>query len=121
MKMSRMRNQQCRLLILSNLLLVSASFALSKLDFNRYILPLLSEKCFACHGPDARKVKGGLRLDLRSVATKPANSGKIAIIPGKPAESDLVRRIFTEDTDDLMPPRASHKTLTTTQKEMLKR
>src|SRR6266576_6339716 len=100
MKISRMRIQQCCLLMVFNLLFASSSFASSKLDFNRDIRPLLSEKCFACHGPDARKVKGGLRLDLRSVATKPANSGKIAIVPGKPAESDLVRRIFTADEDD---------------------
>src|SRR5258706_16305594 len=112
MKLSRMRDQQCRLLMLINLLLAPGLFASSKLDFNRDIHPLLSEKCFACHGPDVRKVKGGLRLDLRNIATKPANSGKIAIVPGKPTESDLVRRIFTDDADDLMPPKASHKILT---------
>src|SRR6187455_2011112 len=79
-------------------------------DFNRAIRPLLSDNCFACHGPDAKQVKAGLRLDLRDSATNPLKSGEIAIVPGKPAESELVRRIFAVDSDDLMPPAKSHKT-----------
>jgi hypothetical protein len=95
--------------------------AAPKVDFNRDIRPLLSDNCFACHGPDAKKVKGGLRLDLRDVAVKPAKSDKIAIVPGKPDESELVRRIFTTDPDDRMPPPESNKTLTTAQKDLFKR
>lgn len=62
-----------------------------------------------------------MRLDLRDVATKPAKSGEIAIVPWRPAESQLVRRIFTTDEDDRMPPAESHKKLTAAQKELLKR
>ncbi len=83
----------------------------AKIDFNRDIRPVLSENCFACHGPDAKQVKGGLRLDQRDSTIKPAKSGKIAIVPKQPSKSELVRRITTKDTDDLMPPPESHKKL----------
>src|SRR5207249_8428486 len=64
------------------------SAAKSKPSYNRDIRPVLSENCFYCHGPDANKRKGKLRLDLREEAL-----GKKAIVPGKPNESELVRRI----------------------------
>lgn len=92
-----------------------------RVDFNRDIRPLLSDNCFACHGPDTRTVKGGLRLDLRAEAIRPAKSGKIALVPGRPEDSELVHRVFTDDADDLMPPEESHKTLTASQKELLRR
>lgn len=92
-----------------------------KVDFNRDVRPVLSDNCFACHGPDSQKVKGGLRLDLRDKAVAPAKSGKNAIVPGKPAESELVRRLETQDTTDLMPPPESHKTITAAQRDMLVR
>jgi hypothetical protein len=87
--------------------------------FNREIRPILSDNCFHCHGPDAKHRKGGLRLDLREEALKPAESGKPAIVPGKPGESELIARLFAEDRDDLMPPADSHKTLTDAQKKLL--
>ncbi len=83
----------------------------AKIDFNRDIRPVLSENCFACHGPDAKQVKAGLRLDQRESAIKAAKSGKIAIVPKQPTTSELVRRITTKDSDDLMPPPESHKKL----------
>ncbi len=92
-----------------------------KVEFNRDIRPLLSDTCFACHGPDAQKVKGGLRLDQRELALKPAKSGKRAIVPGKPTESELIQRLHTTDPDDRMPPEESHKTLTAAQKDLLQR
>ena len=95
--------------------------ASAKVDFNRDIRPILSENCFACHGPDAKQVKGGLRLDQRDSVLKPAKSGKTAIVPKQPAKSELVRRIFTTDTDDLMPPPESHKKLTAAQRDLFKR
>ena len=90
-------------------------------SFNRDVLPILSDNCFACHGPDAKQAKGGLRLDLRDSATKPAKSGDVAIVPGKPAASALVKRIETKDADKLMPPAESHKQLTSAQRDVLKR
>ena len=87
-----------------------------EIRFNRDIRPIFSENCFACHGPDKNKRKAKLRLDDREVAIE-----KGAIVPGDPGKSELVRRIFTDDADDHMPPAESHKQLTLAQKELLKR
>jgi hypothetical protein len=88
----------------------------SKVDFNRDIRPILSDKCFACHGPDTTKLKRKLRLDVRDVAIK-----KGAIVPGKPGESELVRRIHAADAEERMPPVKSNKTLTAVEKDLLQR
>ncbi len=90
-------------------------------DFNREIRPLLSDNCFACHGPDAANQKGNLRLDIRENALAPAKSGAVAIVPGKPEESELIKRLYTADEDDRMPPAQAHKTVTDAQKELLKK
>ncbi len=100
---------------------VSAGAADRKVEFNRDVRAILSDKCFHCHGPDKSHRKSGLRLDVREDALKPAKSGDIAIVPGKPDESQLVARIFSEDKDEVMPPPEEHKTLTAAQKETLKR
>src|SRR6185295_4906649 len=71
-----------------------------RIDFNRDIRPILSDTCYKCHGPDAKQVKGGLRLDLRDVATKPMKSGEVAIVPKNTAKSELVRRITAKNPDD---------------------
>ena len=117
--------QRGRLLLWLGLLLGlganSQAATVRKVDFNHDVQPLLSDNCFACHGPDTNKIKGKLRLDLRDIATKPAKSGKVAIVPGKPEESELVRRLVTTDEDDRMPPTESHKTLSVAQREMLRR
>lgn len=89
--------------------------AAERIGFNESIRPILSDNCFACHGPDAKNRKGKLRLDLREAALE-----KKAFVPGKPDESELVKRIFTTDADDLMPPPDSHKVLSAAQKEQLK-
>ncbi|MCO8121437.1 PSD1 and planctomycete cytochrome C domain-containing protein [Stieleria sp. TO1_6] len=85
--------------------------------FNRDIRAILSDKCFACHGPDAETVEGGLRLDLAEEATDPSLG---AIVPGAPDESELVRRILSSD-DDQMPPPDSHKSLTDQEQQLLVR
>src|SRR5882757_3285397 len=82
------------------------------LGFNRDIRPILSDNCFACHGPDKNKRDSGLRLDLREEATKPAESGDTAIVPGHPERSQLIARISSVDSDVRMPPSESHKKLT---------
>jgi len=90
-------------------------------DFAREVLPVLSDNCFSCHGPAEVGRKAGLRLDQREAAVAELKSGRKAILPGRPEASELVKRLFTSDPDDLMPPPESHKTLTTLQKELLKR
>ncbi|MCI0739672.1 MAG: PSD1 and planctomycete cytochrome C domain-containing protein [Gemmataceae bacterium] len=86
--------------------------------FNRDILPILAQNCFICHGPSEQKA--GLRLDQRASALKATRSGATPIVPGKPADSELVRRIFSDDSSDRMPPPKSKKSLTAAQKEILK-
>jgi hypothetical protein len=66
-------------------------------EFNRDIRPILSDKCFACHGPDAANRKTKMRFDIESGA-------RVAIVPGDPAKSEIVRRISSEDTAVRMPP-----------------
>jgi hypothetical protein len=111
-----------RLAVLGLCLVAGAgpAWAAPAIEFNRDIQPLLSDNCFACHGPDTAKVKGGLRLDRREAALQPARSRKVAIVPGEPDASELIRRITTADEDDRMPPPESHKVLTEAQRELLR-
>ncbi len=94
--------------------------ARAAVDFNRDIRPLLADRCYACHGPDAGTLKGDLRLDLRDQAIAPAKSGAAAIVPGHPDQSELVHRIFTADEDDRMPPAEAHKDLSAEERETLR-
>ena len=100
---------------------LAALHAAEPLRYNRDIRPILSENCFACHGPDKANQKAGLRLDVRDAAIQPAKSGDIAIVPGDAEKSTLIARIFTEDSDEIMPPPKSHKNLSAAHKGMLKR
>jgi hypothetical protein len=92
-----------------------ASAAESRVQFNRDIRPILSDKCFFCHGPDASHRKADLRLDIRDEAIKAG-----AIVPGDSAKSTTIDRVFHSDPDELMPPPESKRTLTSAQKETLK-
>ncbi|MFO0844483.1 MAG: PSD1 and planctomycete cytochrome C domain-containing protein [Gemmataceae bacterium] len=89
--------------------------------FTSRVRPILASACFKCHGPDDATRKAKLRLDVREEALKPARSRKRAVVPGKPAESELVARIFTDDETEVMPPPATKLVLTKEQKEVLKR
>jgi cytochrome c553 len=89
--------------------------------FASKVRPILASACFKCHGPDDAARKAKLRLDAREEALKPARSRKRAIVPGKPAESELVARIFSDDETEVMPPPATKLVLTKEQKEILKR
>jgi hypothetical protein len=84
--------------------------------FNCDIRPILSDKCFKCHGPDKLARKADLRLDQRAAAISAD-----AIVPGKPDESLLVERIFSDNPKQVMPPANSGKTLTVEQKETLRK
>jgi hypothetical protein len=92
-----------------------------KLQFNRDIRPILSDKCFACHGIDAKKREAKLRLDTVEGAFKPNEDGDVPITPGDLAKSEVWQRIISDDKDDMMPPPKSHKTLTAAQKDTIKR
>jgi hypothetical protein len=94
--------------------------AAAPVDFNRDIQPILSENCFFCHGPDKAQRKADLRLDQEKDA-KADHDGTTAIVPGKSGESELVRRILSDDPDDVMPTPKSKRHLTTAQKDLLKR
>jgi len=108
-------------LVLAPVVFLHAASAPEPLRYNHDIRPILSDNCFACHGPDKANQKAGLRLDVREVAVAPVKSGDTAIVPGKVSESTLVARILTDDADEIMPPPKSHKKLTAAQKETLKR
>jgi hypothetical protein len=78
--------------------------AADPVSFSREVLPILSDKCFSCHGPDESHRKADLRLDQRAEAIKAD-----AIVPGKAEQSELLARVLSRDADELMPPAESHK------------
>jgi hypothetical protein len=93
----------------------------AEIDFARDVRPILSDHCFACHGPDGAKRKGGLRLDQKESAFAPAESGETAIVPGDVGKSELLRRITSTDKDEVMPPPKEHKKLQPAQVEVLRK
>src|SRR4051812_32686389 len=76
-----------------------------KPDFNRDVRPILSDRCFKCHGPATQKA--GVRLDALNLAVK-----KDAVVPGKPDKSGVIARVVSEDDDERMPPKETGKRLT---------
>ncbi|MBI4601572.1 MAG: PSD1 domain-containing protein [Planctomycetes bacterium] len=99
----------------------AAAARAAPVDFNREVRPILAEKCLKCHGPDSKERKAGLRLDARDGALRPLKSGRTAIAPGKPAESELVRRVRSEDPSFRMPPPEAQKTLSEAEAATLER
>ncbi len=95
-------------------LLVATAARGEALSYNRDVRPILSDNCFACHGPDKNQRKARLRLDERDSAV-----ARKAVVPGKPAESLLIKRVNSADTEEVMPPPDSHKKLTPPQKAVL--
>jgi len=91
-------------------------------DFNRDVRPILSDRCYGCHGPDADKGrKAGLRLDELAGATKKLKSGEIAIVPGDLEKSAMAHRILSTDPEEMMPPPELHRPLSASEKDILKR
>ncbi len=91
------------------------------IDFNREIRPILSDNCFACHGPDSKTRAAGLRLDIGSGAFAKLQGGGFAIVPGDSSASEVIRRVSSADPNDVMPPADSNKKLTPEQIALLKR
>lgn len=83
-----------------------------RVNFSRDIRPILSDKCFQCHGSDEAKQQSGLRLDVHDDAIAPADTGAMAIVPKQPEASELIQRILSQDADIVMPPAVSPKKLT---------
>ena len=92
-----------------------------KVDFNFQVRPILSDKCFRCHGPDARERKAGLRFDTREGAFAETESGARAIVPGNLAESELYGRITAKDETERMPTKSLGRTLSAGEIEVLRR
>ena len=92
----------------------------AKLAFNRDIRPILSDNCFRCHGFDKNSRQADLRLDIAEGALVETASGVKPIVAGKPEESELIRRVTTDDPDERMPPVESHQSLTPAQIATLK-
>ena len=93
---------------------------MAAVDFQRQVRPILSDNCFLCHGPDKGTRMADLRLDIKDGALAARKNGS-PIVPGKPEESLLIKRIFSENDSFRMPPMMSHKTLTAEQKDTLKK
>ena len=85
------------------------------LSFNRDIRPILSDRCYLCHGPDEGTREADLRLDLRG------ESALAVLSPGKAEASEVVKRIFSTDADEVMPPPESHKALTPAERDTIRR
>ena len=102
--------------LLAAVRMLAAGTGPDTVQYNRDVRPILSDTCFHCHGPDKNARKGKLRLDLREEAL-----ARKAFVPGDPATSEMVKRLFSTDPEELMPPPEAHKPLTAEQKEILRR
>src|SRR5438445_1361569 len=92
----------------------------SQVDFSRDVLPILSDNCYQCHGPDEKARKAKLRFDNKTGAFR-VKDGKTVIVPGKSAESELVRQVTSTDPEEVMPPPKSNRKLTASQIGLLRR
>lgn len=94
-----------------------------QISYNFHIRPILSDKCFACHGPDANKREADLRLDTEAgaFASLKESPGKFALVSGKPMESEVYHRIVSSDPGSIMPPPESNLSLTPEEIDLIKR
>lgn len=113
---------RARCLILAIALIFAARVGQSDdtLEFNRDIRPILSDKCFRCHGPDENERQASLRFDQSDSALAELDSGGYAIRPGRPVESRLIERITSDDPEFVMPPPESGKSLTAEESRQLR-
>jgi hypothetical protein len=101
-------------------LLLSTTSASAEVNFSRDILPILSDKCFHCHGPDAKTRKANLRFDSKEGAFR-LRKGKSVLVPGDSVASELIRRVIATDDDERMPPPEANRSLTAKQIGLLKK
>ncbi|MBA2113300.1 DUF1553 domain-containing protein [Bremerella alba] len=103
------------------LLTTSAPAEENEIDFGRDIRPILSGKCFHCHGPDPESREAGLRLDLEDAAKAELDSGLAAIVPGNVDESELFARVIAEDEFTRMPPPEIGKALSDREVQLIRK
>lgn len=110
-----------RLCVVTACVLASATSSISvaaetagRIQFSRDVRPILSDKCFVCHGPDAEQRQANLRLDLEAAAKESV------IVPGEPEDSELIRRIMSSDSDHRMPPVDSKLDLSAEERALLR-
>ncbi|MEY4004407.1 MAG: hypothetical protein RLZZ221_503 [Verrucomicrobiota bacterium] len=108
------------LLVASTCFFAGGLRAAELVDYDRDIRPILSNHCFQCHGPDDAKRKGGLRLDTEAGTRGVTKSGVFAIVPGKPADSELLHRLTAREADEVMPPPETKKPLNPAQIALLR-
>ena len=99
----------------------SATLAAENVDFSRDISPILSDRCFACHGPDSEARKADLRFDVESDLSRAADSGFPIIKPSDADHSELFRRIMSSDPDEIMPPPDFLVPVTDSEKALIRR
>ncbi len=119
-----MRRYLFLLLVCGACLIVSDRTPASDLppvDYDRQVRHILSNHCYACHGPDQAQLQAGLRLDKRERAQAELETGGHAVIPGNSAASKLIARITSDDLDEVMPPADAGKPLSPEQIEILRR
>ena len=101
-------------LVATMILLGTVVNAQDSIQFNRDIRPIFMDTCLTCHGPDSAARKADLRMDQRGAAIE-----RGAISPGKPDESEMIRRILSDDPEEIMPPPEIKKPLSPEQKNLL--
>ena len=106
--------------VLSLTLSTNQSLGAKEINFSKDILPVLSNNCFECHGPDQAKRKAGLRLDKAEGAKAELESGSIGLVPGNISESEIYQRIMSDDPEEVMPPADSGKELTEEETERIR-
>lgn len=110
-----LRNAACLLAVL-----ILPACGIAEVDFSREILPVLSDKCFQCHGPDPKARKADLRLD-DEVDAKRQRDGYAVVVPGQSAKSELLKRLLSHDPDEIMPPSELGRTVSAEAKEKIRR
>lgn len=103
------------------IMLFSSVYAEEKISYNFEIRPILSDKCFFCHGPDIKNNKAKLRLDTEEGAFRALKKGRHPIVKGSPEKSEIWKRMITDDEDDLMPPPDSNLSLSDNEKALIKK
>ena len=113
-----MKSSKALVTLIGFLMPLMGLISADQVSFSRDVLPILSENCFYCHGPDEDHRKAGLRLDVETSALALVD-GEAAVKPGKPKESLVIKRVFSKDPDEIMPPPDSLKELSPEEQQTL--